>query len=637
MRTAYACMFACAAAYALGGEVVRDARIFKIDALVTPPVSSAVPAGLLAQRAPRVRPADADDDDYHGGGRVMLWDNAVGRMSRRHATVLEPGEVVALIRMFVAEDTWANERNSLRIDGGKLTVVQTPEVLAEVEKFLEALHHRCARRHDVACAVVPPAALDAALRAAGASRDAAWYPPGVLDDALAAAGDAGWSWRATVKEGEAAAIAPVSQRLSVRDYDVNQTGTAPLVNPLVGLLRDGPGLLLQVAATPLADRLFLDLVFFNELTGRPGALRRIPMGDIELAAAGGTSVKSTLLIPPGQTALAAELSWPLGEVPGYALLARVTPVPRPRPPQSPATVIEVGMYVDLVSARRTSADEVPAGDGNGPFTSEAGEDENTPRPEVIGMVRRWLPRDLANDPRLRLQSAGGGVFLAVLGDAAAGARAARLVASALEERFRAKARSVKALAIRGSIPKDACEALREGGGALLVPDWREKAALARETRVRLAGLGGRDLSMFAGMGRTYIGDIETVSGGTKYAVLEVPDPCIRWAGTGIDLAMTAQPVAGTPWMQVSLRGEVFATAFGRTSAMRVDHTVRPGGPLGFEALGQTLDIELPDQQVNDFRHVVTVPAGRTAFLNAMPDPDDPARVIMLAVEARVLD
>ena len=40
------------------------------------------------------------------------------------------------------------------------------------------------------------------------------------------------------------------------------------------------------------------------------------------------------------------------------------------------------------------------------------------------------------------------------------------------------------------------------------------------------------------------------------------------------------------------RTEVFATTFGRTSAMRVDHTVRPGGPIGFEALDQ-LGVEHP--------------------------------------------
>ncbi len=630
MRTGLISALACMITCAFGGETPRDARILKVDALVTPPPDHRPPDD--PRRLIERRHETLDDEEC--GSMVSLENVQAGQPVVLDApafcgntTVLDTDELAALIQTFIAEDSWTNERNTLEVHGGKLTVIQTPEVLAEIEAFLQALYHRATRRYDVVCALVPPAALDAALQAAGVSLTAAHFPAAVLERALAHAGDAGWSWRSTARDCAALAITPAAQRLTVKDYDVNQTGTVPAINPLVGLLRNGPAVWLRIAPTPLPERLLLDVVCAQEATPEPGAPRRIPLGDLELAAAGGSSTTTALLIPPGSVVRAGELRWPRQDLPGYALLVRVTPVPQPPPPPSPAALLEVGSYFDLVRARRAKPDAESAGM----------EEQSTIPSDFAATARQWLPADLGNDPRLRLKVAGGALFVAMLGDAAATSRAATLLSAALQERFRSRVRSVEAWAIRGSVARDAYEALREDGGVLLVKDWREKAGLAQATGIRLTGLCGRRLSMFAAMGRWYVADLETVSGGTDYAILEVADPIIRWAGTGIDLGMTVQPVAGTSWMQVDLRGEVFATTFGRTSAMRVDHTVRLGGELGFEALGQKMDIDLPDQKVNNFAHVVTIPAGRTAFLNAVPDPQDPARVIMLAVEARVLE
>ena len=630
MKTALISALACMITCVFGGETPRDARILKVDALVTPPPDHRPPDDprrLLERRQEAL-------DDEECGGMVSLEDVQAGQsvvldapVFRRNTTVLDTDELAALIPTFIAEDSWTNERNSLDVHGGKFTVIQTPEVLAEIEAFLQALYHRASRRYDVVCALVPPAVLDAALQAAGVSPNAAHFPAAVLEQALAQAGDAGWSWRSTARDCASLAVTPVAQRLTLKDYDVNQTGAEPVVNPLVGLLRNGPAVWLRIAPTPIPDRLFLDLKCAQEATPEPGAPRRISLGDLELAAAGGSSTTTALLIPPGSVVRASELRWPRQDLPAYALLVRVTPVPQPPPPQSPATALEIGTYCELVRARRAK-----------PKAESAGmEEESTIPSDFAATARRWLPADLANDPRLRLQVAGGALFVAMLGDAAATSRAAALLSAALQERFRSRVQSVEAWALRGSVAKEVYENLREEGGVLLVKDWRERAGLAQATGIRLTGLCGRRLSMFAAMGRWYVADIETVSGGENNVILEVPDPLIAWAGTGLDLAITVQPVAGTSWMQVDLRGEVFATTFGRTSAMRVDHTVRLGGELGFEALGQKMDVDLPDQKVNNFAHVVTIPAGRTAFLNAVPDPQDPARVIILAVEARVLD
>ena len=172
------------------------------------------------------------------------------------------------------------------------------------------------------------------------------------------------------------------------------------------------------------------------------------------------------------------------------------------------------------------------------------------------------------------------------------------------------------------------------GGILLAADWREQVSLERETAVRLGGFPDRYHLLWAGDGRRYVADIEQVSGGTAASLIEVSDPEVRWAGTGLDIGLGVRPVPGTPWLQVWLQGRAAETTFGRTTLYRTNRTVAPDGEGGFRPTGAKIQIDLPAQKTDDWKHVVTIPAGRACLLKAVTDDADPDKVRILAVEAR---
>jgi len=76
---------------------------------------------------------------------------------------LDGEELLTLVRANIAEDTWANERNSIEFSGGCLVVVQEEEVHARIEAFLQEL---AARRVVLVLATFRWLAVDDAVLAA---------------------------------------------------------------------------------------------------------------------------------------------------------------------------------------------------------------------------------------------------------------------------------------------------------------------------------------------------------------------------------------------------------------------------------------------------------------------------------------
>ncbi len=641
MKNSILCIVALCCGHASGGEVMREARIFKVDALVTPPHRTSVPETSSGDRVTIPYVSEYYGDDRHvdrigleHARRVIFAPKAPAESG----TSLDSGtNLAALVRTFLGTDSWDNERNSIELVDGKLTVVQTPDVLAQTATLLTALLERRARQFDVAWALVPPAALDAAAAAAGAPADATSYPPELLDRAVAAAGDGAWTWRTTVEEGEVAATRPERRRAALRDYGVNQTGVIPVINPLISEVDNGPGIWVRVMSTPRAERLLLGFSLAHDIAGEAAPPRKMMRGDLELPETGIVAAASTLLVPARCTAVLAELRWPQQTPAPWVLLARVTPVPPPAPTPSPVEIVEVGAYLQAIHLKTARGDDE---DLSAPKRASGAEDHGqggSSAAPFLETARAWLPAALRENPQLRLEISGTGLFVGVLGDAEATGAAARGIRAKLAERFLAETTCVETRLIRASISKESLERIRAGNGLLLPDDWRAKAEPQRETRVLLAGLTRQRLPLRAAMGRSYVADVESVSGGTTFILMESADPIVRWAGTGIDLAVTALPVAGTALVQVDVDGTAYETTFTRTAHMRLERAVAPDGAGKTHLTDRPLDLDLPDQKTSEFRHTVTVPAGRTAFLNAVPDPQDPARMVMLAVQVRMLE
>ncbi len=607
----------------------RQARIFNVRELVTePPQRRARFAfgGCIIARGSEYDgvPWDRRGTEDEGLFRQEYEESLI------YTTALSSEALASLIATLIAEDSWSNERNALAVSGGKLTVIQTPAVLREIEGLLQALYARRMRRLDVSFALVPPDTFD---RVAAGAGDGPWLPGEIFDRAVEAGGPSAVSWRTTAAEGEGLAVDPSSRRTSLKDYDVNQTGMVPVVNPLVGGLMDGLVLWSRFAPTLRSDQYWLDFAVGRSRSAAPRKPLETPLGQLELADSGGTDLRGSMLVPAAKTVVLGELRVSAKAPESFVALCRVQPVSVPGPTAVPWAIIEAGSLLwpwpDLARSIERN-----------PFSFHKEENE---RPSIytsgsiLEVAREALPPALRDDRRLKITLAGSALVVSVLGDCEATATAAQLIRARLEADFNRRAGLVEVRLWHGAIARAQLEAVSEKkeGNVLLAGDWRKRVKLQKETAVRLAGFAERNLTLWAGQGRVFVGDVEMIGGGNSYSVIEVPDLILNWAGTGLDVSAGVRLVPGTPWVQVWLFGSAARTTFGKSIEVRTVRTATSDGPGGVQAAGPAMRIELPVQQADQWRHVVTIPAGRACLLNSVSDTEDSTRARVLIVEALV--
>jgi hypothetical protein len=92
-----------------------------------------------------------------------------------------------------------------------------------------------------------------------------------------------------------------------------------------------------------------------------------------------------------------------------------------------------------------------------------------------------------------------------------------------------------------------------------------------------------------------------------------------------------------------VRGELARPPiFGREARARASHEVGPareGEKAAASPIGEWVSLELPDEDVDRWEHLVTAPQGQPVLLNALPDPSAPGatRVLILTVTEFGLD
>ncbi len=625
-------MFVVVSMWAFSAPVQRQARIFKIGHLTTPPddarTPDLVPGGLLTY---------TPDQDYIMGDSGLIDYSEEGsiELDPLYSAFVKHEDLVELIRTFVAEDSWSNKRNDIKAGAEKLTVVQTGDVLRQIESMLTVLYARRMRRIDIAVSLLPPSVFEQVVKEEKLDAGALLFPEDLFDRAVAHAGDAAITWRRTADEGEGCAFRPLYQRMSMKDIDVNQTGTAPVVNPLMGLLRNGVGVELRCARTPLENTFLMDFTVSRITTSPAGNIRKMPQGDLELPHLGCTSLDGSVLCPAGKTVLLGRFTWSQKQPAPFVVLARIRTIPQQAIPKHSFEIIEVGglLRPRLQTHRRfqDSYSGFVEEDSRKRVASYYEDEKPLFSPEgLLRRARSVLPSELQHHPGLRLKRAGSGLFVAVLGDRDATARAASRIRTHFKACFKGKSGTVEARVLQGTCSADDLEKIKDmnQGAVLLVPGWREQVAFERETLLSLAGLENTTMRLFAAAGRRYVSDVEQVSGGTTSMILQVSDPIIGWAGTGCDVEVRIKPVPHTPWVQIHATGTVAETTW-KNSA---DNTVKPGGPHGLRPAAAKITIDLPEQQADSWQHVATVPAGRACLLNAFPDPKEPSKMRVLVVE-----
>jgi len=570
-----------------------------------------------------------------------------GDFSVQPATPLEG--IQPLIKKFIDPDSWENRRNQIKRSEGRLIVLQRPEVLDRIGHFLGRLEDHLQRKVLLELALVPPGVLDGLIPGWRNPGGSPWQSGSLLDRAVQAAGESGRYFAARLRDGSRKAISPASISMSLADHEVNQTGVVPVINPVIR----GRGQGLQGSARALVDPsgkwIRVDLTLGWAATPE-GSIekRRLPLGDVELLKRLVESIETSVVTPPGKTAILGSCSLQGGE-PGtgpfhIAFLLRVRKLfEEERGNETGPQIIRCSFLTRPLPLRGGFTLQRWYGDES--WEEEAGE-ELSIAPEGDKKKERALASPefleaalkpiLSRDPGSRMHlSPVGLIFFQGRGETL---EAIRLQLSALA---RERARPVAIHLWQGAVPEGDIRAI-ERSGFILPEKWIEKFQDGGGHRIRLLSLNGVLVGLNSMEGKGYIGDLEKVSGGIDSTILEVADPVVKSAREGIAIKALAELVPGTDWAQLRIQGELFRKPMmGRKTRVRASQRVEVMNrekAEGIQPLGEWVDIDLPVESTERWQHLVTVPLGKPILLNALPDPEEggKTRILLALVEAPAL-
>lgn len=609
-------------------EVKRRMRVFDLGFLRSPKTWR---SGLLPA-SPAIR---GDGSEYLlSADEVSMSFTASD--SGTGSTRLAPSAVEAAIRRFIAEDSWSNSRNLLKEDGLRLISVQTPEVLEKIARFLRVLDVHHSRMISLELALVPPDVLDRILAGWGRPGASPWLEAGIFERALVAAGKRGRLLSTLCSEGIRIRLRPAVLSRHLVDYDYIGTGVVPVITPVVGAVSQGTFADARVLTAPAGRWFRVDLRIGEARIGERPEKSRVNFGDLEIVRRTVEQLSTTVAVPGGQTMLLGSFdtaaAGPAGETAtsapeSFVALLRVRRVShderREVETHDLPALLNVGLLLEPVPdhslpAGRPQSGILDLGDDKGPGLLH---------PDLLrDLVRRSLPEAEPSDDRYVLTRG-----TLILG---ASAERSRATLERLEAIARDKSRLVEIDLFQASLTEAEFEDVTATDGSLLDETWLEKVSERADTRCRLVGLSGTKLSLASVSSRTYIADVEQVSGGTGFRIVHIGDLVVRSVGQGLVLTASAELVPGTPWAQLRLRGEiarppVFARRARLRSDLRVAPEARSGGKPVARPTADFVDIELPDEDTDRWEHMVTLPLGRAMLLSALPDRSDPGKVRVL--------
>jgi len=573
----------------------------------------------------------ADEDIFVGGfaaGTAVLtgMEPPIPRWTR-----IDPKALVELIRRNIAEDSWANQRNRIEADPQALTVHQTPDVLDDIERLLSTLRARRARMVSIEIAIVPAEALDAATR-----DGSPFLSSEAFDRILARAGDRGTQLSFTAYDGQTVSRHIGTQRVMIRDSEINQTGVSPVINAVIQTIP--LGYLAEVRADAIADIEWIALharVIHRALAGEP-EIRKEMFGEFEFAPVSERSLSTSTIVRSGQAVLAGYLRGDAASVGSIAALVRARPLALEKPGGAPAKApagLRAAMY-DVEFLLR-AARAISPGLSGWPADPE----------DLVRMIRAGIEPESWSDARVEIDA--DEKRLTVYQRPTVHAAIAAML-----ERWRRDVLAVASIEtwiLRGKKGALVPFILAAGPDGTLPEKWTGLAGgagLRIASEARLAGVPGEKMSSFGWVARTYVADYENVSGGTGWTVSEVPDPIIVSAGTGISLGSAVGILPGDIAL-ARLRCVDASTRFDRTTTVNMswglsaESVIRAGSPLPAEKREKDASltvfipakVDLPSQQAWVFDRVQTIPSGRPVLVEARSDGagDEPAMARVMRV------
>lgn len=676
-------------------QPAREARVLDVGRIAAEPMQPP----REHPGAPAVRGEGLGGYDPEWEAVSFSFDGAGGFEDPSPGSLrLTPEMLEQAIKRLVAPDSWSNARNSVVWRGDReearssLVVVQTRDVIDRIDALLRRLQERASRTVTLDIALVPPEALAEAAPGWRRPGSPPWLPPDALDRAVRASRGRALVASGPVPEGTRRSFGPGRASARLVDMEINCTGVLPVRNPVIGACLEGSFAEALVLRSPSGGWFRVDLIVGRTAPLGEPERRKTELGPIELIAERQARLETTVLAPAGATVLAGVFA-ASGKAEGgddpaapesFAALVRVTPpepargeaggeggggadgraegkadgrtggrpdgrsdgTPDGRPygrsdaPGVAPAVVEAGLLLEPLPRYHVEPSRDPRRGWQRPIAFDPGGDGGDApllAPAALdSLLETVLPesaRPEASPERGRRWRHGGTILLEAEGPAVAALR------RGLDELGRERAVLVVVDLWQGVVEEAELEALGSGG-AILDASWLARMERDAESRVRTTSLAGRNAALASVASRNYIGDIEMVTGGTTYTVLEVGDPMVYQVGEGLVLNATASLVPGTDWAQLRVEGETARRPDIRrktTARQSGGVKLREGAPPGEEAepTGELLELDLPEEDADRWQHFVTVPLGRPVFLSALPDAARPgkSRVLLGTVHA----
>jgi len=438
-------------------------------------------------------------------------------------TRIAPSALVETITCNIAEDSWANSRNSIAAAGEALVVRQTPDVLAQIDTFLRRLHEQRARMIVLEIAIVPAEALGENARTG-----APWISSEEFGKIVAGA-DA-QSARLTAYNGQTVSAHMGEQRSIVMDFDINQTGASPVANLVVSVIP--LGLLVEARPRTIGETGWIDVnlrVVARSFRDEPEK-RQAPFGEYESVWIAERTLATELILQEGAAAVAGFVEGSAEGVGSFAALVRAHPyaIAATQAAQEPAADLFVTRTYDIESILRA------AGETGEPLARAPANPD-----DVVTLITHAIDPDSWKDRRAELHA--DAVQLVVRQKPAAHAKVAALLAQWTRET--AHMTTIETWDLGGAGAAVNGFLAGAGPGGSLSESWRARAealGLVVKAHTRTSSARGRTVEVSAMVSRAFIADWETVGGGTSYVITDYPDPIVRRAGSGIELSARAQ-------------------------------------------------------------------------------------------------
>lgn len=445
-------------------------------------------------------------------------------------TRIDPDKLVDMIKGNIHEDSWANTRNYIAADEDTLVVRQRPEVLKRIRAFLDGLRAQRARILSVEVATVPVGTLEEKLL--GGSP---WLSSEQFEALLAKAEKKGKKLSLTACNGQTVSAHSGERRSILTDFDVNQTGVSPVINPLLEVM--ALGLLIQVRPMAITGTGWTTLelqVIQRGLSGDP-LKHEGPYGEYALARVKEMQLRTKLVLEDGRGIMAGYLEGTHEGEHDHGVICRIQPL---------ELAGELAKAEDPPSEeffiRRYNLEPVfqTAGQSIHPLSRLPGNPE-----DVTTLVTCNVAPEAWHDARADIEADDRELVVCQR-------KAVHDKVSALVGEWTRRAASlvtVERWTLSGDAPSVNQFLLRAGPGGALPDDWQaiaESLALPIKTRACITGLMGKHLYLESVVVQRFVADYECVSGGTTWTLTATPDPIVEAAGSGFDQQTRVLPLPG---------------------------------------------------------------------------------------------